>query len=152
MTGKLILDLCGGSGSWSKPYRDAGYWVIVVDPHATVPGTVRQDVRLFRPPSVVPVHGILAAPPCTDFCKAGARWWSQKEEQALLDALSIVDACLRMVTLTRPKWWVLENPNGRLTDYLGPPAMTFDPWQYGDGYRKSTHLWGRFIRPTPGSA
>lgn len=22
---KIILDLCGGTGSWSKPYRDAGY-------------------------------------------------------------------------------------------------------------------------------
>ena len=28
----LILDLCGGSGSWSQPYKDAGYDVIVVDP------------------------------------------------------------------------------------------------------------------------
>ncbi len=23
---KIVLDLCGGSGSWSKPYKDAGYW------------------------------------------------------------------------------------------------------------------------------
>lgn len=22
---KIILDLCGGSGSWAKPYSDAGY-------------------------------------------------------------------------------------------------------------------------------
>ena len=22
---KIILDLCGGTGSWSKPYKDAGY-------------------------------------------------------------------------------------------------------------------------------
>lgn len=32
--GKLILDLCGGTGSWSKPYRDAGYEVKVITlPH-----------------------------------------------------------------------------------------------------------------------
>jgi hypothetical protein len=22
---KIILDFCGGTGEWSKPYRDAGY-------------------------------------------------------------------------------------------------------------------------------
>lgn len=22
---KIILDLCGGTGSWSKPYKEAGY-------------------------------------------------------------------------------------------------------------------------------
>lgn len=27
---KIILDLCGGTGSWSKPYRDAGYDVRVI--------------------------------------------------------------------------------------------------------------------------
>lgn len=32
--GKLILDLCGGTGSWSKPYRNAGYEVKVITlPH-----------------------------------------------------------------------------------------------------------------------
>lgn len=30
---KIILDLCGGTGSWSKPYRDNGYEVRV----ATLP-------------------------------------------------------------------------------------------------------------------
>ena len=34
--GKIILDLCGGTGSWSKPYRDAGYDVRVITlPRAT---------------------------------------------------------------------------------------------------------------------
>jgi len=27
---KIILDLCGGTGSWSKPYRDNGYDVRVI--------------------------------------------------------------------------------------------------------------------------
>jgi ubiquinone/menaquinone biosynthesis C-methylase UbiE len=29
--GKVILDLCGGSGAWSKPYKDAGYDVRVLE-------------------------------------------------------------------------------------------------------------------------
>ena len=27
---KIILDLCGGTGAWSKPYKDAGYEVHVL--------------------------------------------------------------------------------------------------------------------------
>jgi hypothetical protein len=27
---KIIIDLCGGTGSWSKPYKDAGYDVRVI--------------------------------------------------------------------------------------------------------------------------
>ncbi len=39
---KIILDLCGGSGRWSKPYADAGYNVRVI--------TWPDDVRLLRNP------------------------------------------------------------------------------------------------------
>ena len=28
---KIILDLCGGTGSWSKPYKEAGYDVRVIN-------------------------------------------------------------------------------------------------------------------------
>ena len=27
---KIILDLCGGTGSWSRPYKEAGYTVHVL--------------------------------------------------------------------------------------------------------------------------
>src|SRR5687767_4928011 len=97
---RIILDLCGGTGAWSKPYREAGYDVRVI--------TLPQDVRLL-PPMSETVHGILAAPPCDHFARVGARWWKQKGTPALLDGLSVVDACLRAVILYEPRWWVLEN-------------------------------------------
>ena len=55
---KIILDLCGGTGSWSKPYQDAGYDVRVI----TLP---EHDVRLYAPPENV--YGVLAATPCDEF-------------------------------------------------------------------------------------
>ncbi len=58
---KIILDLCGGTGSWSKPYLDAGYDVRLI----TLPD---YDVRTYKPPKNV--YGILAAPPCTMFSLA----------------------------------------------------------------------------------
>lgn len=135
-----ILSLCDYTGSWSAPYRNAGYDVIQVDiKHG-------DDVRLFkRLPH--PVRGILAAPPCTHFALSGAPFWERKGEAALLDGLQIVDACLRIISAHDPLWWVLENPIGRLKEYLGEPHLMFDPCDYGDDYTKRTCLWGRFNSP-----
>lgn len=52
--GKIILDLCGGSGSWSLPYKEAGYDVRNI----TLPDF---DVLTYQPPAHV--YGVLAAPP-----------------------------------------------------------------------------------------
>lgn len=136
--GKIILDLYGGTGAWSKPYADAGYDVRVI----TLPF---HDVRLHQPQGNV--HGILAAPPCTALAGSGARWWAGKGEEALIDALSMVDAVLRIVWIYKPVWWVLENPVGRLVRYIGKPRMYFDPCDYGDAYTKKTCLWGEFTPP-----
>lgn len=147
---KIILDLCGGTGSWSKPYAEAGYDVRVI----TLP---EHDVRTYIPPRGV--YGILAAPPCTDLSVSGARWWAQKGEKALLDALALVDACLRIIVMSRPwLFWSLENPVGRLRKFLGDPRLIFNPCDYGDPYTKKTLLWGHFslpeknpVAPTKGS-
>jgi hypothetical protein len=149
LMGRLILDLCGGTGAWSKPYRQAGYTVVLVDIHATVMDprcvVVEQDVRLYSPPPNV--WGVLMAPPCTMFARSGARWWKEKGEAPLEEALSVVRACLRIARDADPRWWCLENPAGRLRDYIGPPRMGFQPWEYGYPTRKLTYLWGRFSPP-----
>lgn len=56
--GKVILDLCGGTGSWSRPYALNGYDVKVV----TLPD---YDVREFSYDG--DVYGILCAPPVQNF-------------------------------------------------------------------------------------
>jgi hypothetical protein len=139
---KIILDLCGGTGSWSKPYKDAGYDVRVIDLK------LGDDVRLLKKPEEK-IYGILAAPDCTHFAASGARWWEAKGSSALMQGLSIVDACLRIVTVCNPVFWCLENPVGRLRHYLGKPVMTFNPCDYGDPYTKKTCLWGKFNPPPP---
>lgn len=130
----VILDLCGGSGSWSAPYRQAGYAVEVFDLLTCV------DVRFLTYPGRV--HGILAAPPCTYFSLARNGYSCSPEE--LQDALSIVDACFRLITICQPVWWALENPNGHLRKWLGPPQLTFQPCTYGDPWTKLTNIWGNF--------
>ncbi len=136
---RTVLSLCDYSGVWSQPYEDAGYQVVRVD---IARG---QDVRLLPFPGEV--HGILAAPPCTHFSRAGARLWEAKGDAALLEGLSVVDACLRLVVVCRPSWWVMENPIGRLQDYIGQPVFKFDPCDFGDPWTKRTWLWGHFAPP-----
>lgn len=131
---KVILDLCAGTGAWSQPYVEAGYDVRRV--------TLPDDVRL-EPYRRGAIWGLLAAPPCTMFASSGARWPRSKNDY--LHALSVVDACLRLVALhPELRWWALENPVGKLTHWLGRPVMYFHPCQYGDAYTKKTALWGRF--------
>ena len=80
---KIILDLCGGTGSWSRPYKEAGYDVRVI----TLPG---HDVRLYAPPGNV--YGILAAPPCTEFSYAKHFHGKGKYHHNFLQGLEIVSA------------------------------------------------------------
>jgi len=167
-----ILDLCGGTGGWSEPYREAGYDVYIIDP-IVLEG---DDARLFpskhsdkpRLPNdfrgidhlienIGNIHGILAAPVCTVFSASGARWPRTDEE--ILEGLSLVDACIRIAWAFKPKWWALENPVGKLRKWLGDPLMTYQPYEYGDPYTKRTLLWGDFntelprddVEPTEGS-
>ena len=135
---KIILDLCGGTGAWSKPYADAGYDVKLVD--------LPNDVRLLELDPDLSVHGILAAPPCTIFSYARQRYGLPKQQE-LLEALSVVDACLRAVLIYKPRWWALENPRNKLRRYLGQPRLVFKQWWFGDGQEKPTCLYGEFNMP-----
>ncbi len=139
---KLILSLCDYSGAWSRPYEEAGYDVRRVDIKTG------QDVRLFKLPKQR-IHGLLAAPPCTDFAVSGACWWSKKGKKALLESMAIFDACARIALFGRARFWVFENPVGRLGKYIGKPRWIFDPCDYGDPYTKKTCLWGDFNNPKP---
>ena len=141
---KIILDLCGGTGAWSRPYKKAGYDVRVI----TLP---KHDVRVYIPPENV--YGILAAPPCTKFTKA--TWNIKKENRDFKSGMIIVKACLDIVWTIQEKgaplkFWALENPLGYLYNFLGYPIFYFQPWQFGEtGFTatKRTALWGYFDRP-----
>jgi len=147
MNNKIILDLCGGTGAWSKPYRDNGYDVRLI----TLPD---YDVRTYIPPDNV--YGILAAPPCTMFSFART---NAKLPRDLKSGMKLVIACLNIIwecqygiekdtqKISPLKFWALENPNGILNWFLGKPALIFNPYDYGDNYKKKTCLWGQFNIP-----
>jgi len=155
---KIILDLCGGTGAWSKPYKDAGYDVRLV----TLPETDLSLQRLmimggyyYEPPENV--YGILSAPPCTMFSLARM---NAKAPRDLREGMDLVEACLKIIWdcqyvleketahKTTLKFWALENPyNGLLKNFIGRPAFVFQPYEFGDRYKKQTALWGNFNDP-----
>jgi len=144
---KIILDLCGGTGAWSKPYKDAGYDVRLI----TLPD---YDVRTYKPPENV--YGILAAPPCTEFSLAKT---NSKYPRDMKRGMELVYHCLKIIwecqyklptplaKRTNLKFWALENPFGLLRRYLGHPVLIFNPYDYGDPYQEKTCLWGYFNIP-----
>lgn len=174
MKKKIILDLCGGTASWSKPYSDAGYTVYNITlPEFDVTAwceaemettdgrwipaigfglpvgddNCAPDVKLMV--ALEDIHGILAAPPCTMFSLARTR---AKTPRDFAEGLRVVRACLDIVNYCRSKgnlqWWALENPTGYLRQFLGNPPLRFEHWQYGDNGVKPTDIWGYFNAPT----
>ena len=154
---EIILDLCGGTGAWSKPYKDAGYDVrLITLPKYDVKSFIRDREYIafwnkkedaYDAIIIKNIYGILAAPPCTHLAGSGARWWKVKGEKPLLEALEVVNVCMKVITTVKPRFWALENPIGRLVHYLGKPKMYFHPCDYGDPYLKRTCLWGEFNKP-----
>ena len=134
---KIILDLCGGTGAWSQPYKEAGYDVRLI----TLP---EQDVTDYIPPDNV--YGILAAPPCTEFSLA-----KNGKLRDFYSGMIPVEACLKIIWDSRKRlklgFWALENPRCFLRQFLGLPAFTVEQWEFGDFGIKPTDLWGYFKKP-----
>lgn len=131
---KTILQLCADTGSDTKPYRDAGYNVILVGKDI--------GVENYHPPK--DTYGIIANPVCTEFSVATGFQKKGDHEKGLF----LVRECQRIVSECDPAFWAIENPaTGHLKDYLGPPTMTYEPWHYGSPWTKKTALWGKFNVP-----
>jgi hypothetical protein len=141
---KIILDLCGGTGSWSKPYKDAGYDIRLI----TLP---EYNVLTYEPPENV--YGIIAAPPCTEF--SPMNYGKFYTSQSFFDFdiykntpnIDILNACLRIIKKCKPIFYAIENPCGIMRKYMGNPEFTFHPYQFGDGWTKKTDIWGKFYKP-----
>jgi C-5 cytosine-specific DNA methylase len=138
-----IVSLFDYTGIWSQPYADAGYEVIKID--------IQNGRDIWEEKIPNNIHGIIIQPPCDHFANSGARWFLEKDEDGrTYEAIALVKESIRWIILSKPKWWVLENPAGRihkLVPWLGDPVYKFSPHEFGEEYRKTTWLWGTFNHP-----
>jgi len=131
---KLILQLCADTGSDTKPYKDAGYNVVLIGRDI--------GVENYHPPK--DVYGIIANPVCTEFSIATGFHKDGDYEKGLF----LVNHCQRIINECSPKFWAIENPaSGRLKQFLGDPDFTYEPWNFGSPWTKRTALWGKFNKP-----
>lgn len=142
---KIILDLCGGTGSWSQFYRLAGYDVRVI----TLPEYDINDPKVIQMCVDLKPYGILAAPPCTMFSMART---VAKTPRDMKGAIKTVLSCLEVIWRCqyegkRLEFWALENPKARLRWFLGIPQLSMNPYEYGDRVRKPTDIWGNYKLP-----
>jgi len=164
-----IISLADLTGKMVKPWVDAGYRAVLVDPqHGTtsddgrvlrIAGTVLdaapQLSRTIRTEHVVFVAGF---PPCTDVAVSGARWFAEKAAKDKFfqaKAALIAEQC-RMVGLMADCEWMFENPVSVFSSIFGKPDYTFNPYDFtaycaDDNYTKKTCLWTSkgFVMPAP---
>lgn len=158
---RIVLSLCDRTGVMVQPWIEAGYEAITVDlQEAPMRSPARHhylaDVTKWRYPLLYGKPCIVFAfPPCTHLAVSGARWFKEKGMSALIEALSIVDAC-REIAESSGAPWMIENPVSTLATYWRKPDHTFHPWHYtgfelGDNYTKKTCLWAGngFVMPEP---
>ena len=173
---KVILSLFDYKGTWSQPWRDAGYTVIQHD--IKTGSDLLRDAWIYGRIAEIradgkEVHGVLSACPCTTFTGSGARWWEERHDvespaalaQVFGDAavssgaksaleynIMLVQATRDAVKLANPTaFHVLENPVGRIQDKakMPNPLARFHPHNFGDPYTKRTQLFGDFKADLP---
>lgn len=136
---KLILQLCADTGSDTVPYKnDPRYEVMLVGKDIGV-----ENYHVNRK-----VYGIIANPVCLEFSTARTGGRARNPEAGMF----LVNECLRIIDEAKAKgglkFWVIENPaRGALSDYLGKPQFTYQPYQFGSPWTKHTALWGEFNKP-----
>jgi hypothetical protein len=152
-----VLDLCCGTGSVRQAVerifgRTHRIVYVGVDVERRFEPTVVADVRSWDHASQLPtlfgrgrIDIVWASPPCTHYSVAQTSVPYDKRNFRLAD--SIVRACLRIVALTRPRMWFMENPG---TGYLKtrPVVAGIEHLRrrctycmYGFPYRKITDIW-----------
>lgn len=170
---KAVISLCDYTGNMMKPWAEAGYNVLLVDPQHEYTGWVNEHVYTVNR-SILEAMPIIAAwikqhkivlvagfPPCTDVAVSGSRWFEAKREvdpHFQAKAALVAEQC-RMVGEMSQAPWFFENPVSVFSSIFGKPDTSFHPWQYTgyspeDNYTKKTCLWtgGGFELPKPNVA
>lgn len=152
MSKGIIISLCDYTGIFTKPWREAGFDAIHVDPQRENNGTIiemcEEISRAIKSGRVVFVAGF---PPCTDVAVSGAAHFESKRKadpHFQAKAALIAEQC-RMVGELAGVPWFFENPISVFSSIFGPPNEIFNPFEYG-GYLPENDKhpeWPEYITP-----
>jgi hypothetical protein len=140
-----VIDLCSGLGGATQAFKDRGHKVFTVDIDSKFDPDLVADIRWIKAEDFPFKPDFLwASPPCIGFSVASIwkHWKDGIMSGTVKKGITIVDACLRLVYVLKPKYWILENPRGMLRKILGKPKVTTFFASWGMPNYKPTDLWG----------
>lgn len=168
---KTAIFLCDITGVMAKPWLEAGYRCILVDPQHAKP--YEADGKLTKLGMVIDnpvtwrfimeavsdgVAFVAGFPPCTDLAVSGARWFAAKREADpafQCKAMQVVWQCHVIAEMAGCPY-MIENPVSQISSLWRKPDHFFHPYQFTgycpeDNYSKKTCLWtgGGFVMPSP---
>lgn len=143
---KTIISLCDYTGIMVKPWVDAGYKAVLVDPQheshsivgnieripLTLVGALPKLGEILRTEQVAFVAGF---PPCTDVAVSGAAHFAlkrEKDQHFQAKAALVAEQCRTIGALSGAPWF-FENPVSVFASIFGKPDCSFNPFECG-GY------------------
>jgi hypothetical protein len=166
----IAIFLCDLTGVMAKPWVEAGYEAILIDPQhpegVHVEGAITKVGRIIDHPeswrvirdavATGRVEFVAGFPPCTDLAVSGARWFEAKRKAdpaVQFKAMHVVWQCQIIGEMSGAPWFA-ENPVSQISSLWRKPDHWFHPWQFSgfcadDQYTKKTCLWtgGGFVMP-----
>ena len=141
-----IWDLCSGTGSVSRVWRDAGYEALTLDIDPKCSPDVCTDLMAWDYTNfgLEPPDFIWCSPPCTHYSIARSK---AKTPRDLEGSDAIVQRCLDIIAYWKPRYWVIENPQTGLLKTrevvrgLEFKDVDYCMYQNPPLYRKRTRLW-----------
>lgn len=167
MSKGTIVSLCDLTGKMVKPWVDAGYHAVLVDPQHPpgihTEGSITRIGRVIDHPDtwrflseLDDVVFTACFPPCTDLAVSGARWFESKREADpafQFKAMQVVWQCQVVAEMLGAPYFI-ENPISQISSLWRKPDYFFHPYEFtgyqaADNYTKKTCLWaGRdFVMP-----
>ena len=142
-----IIELFSGTESFSKVARERGHECFTVDNDRSFNPDLCMDILDFDvsmlPERFKNPYFIWASPPCTHFSIATHRHWKNKEPlPQTIKSIKLLHHTLKLIFELHPRFWILENPKGRMRWIMGKPPKTVFYGAYGHPVAKATDLWG----------
>jgi site-specific DNA-cytosine methylase len=145
----MIVELFAGTCSFSNVAKQRGMSVFTTDISDDFGVDLVKDILEVKPSDLPRNIDVLwASPPCEGFSVAsiGKHWNidnTPKSEKAV-HSLKLVNKTLELINTLKPKYWVIENPRGKLRklpimEGLNRHTVTY--CQYGDSRMKPTDIW-----------
>ena len=139
----MLMNLCSGTGSVSRPFVRAGHTVVNVDWDDRYNPTHCVDIMTWEcpyPPGHFDV--IWASRDCTQYSRART---TAKKPRDFEKAHALFQRCLELIRYLQPRVWFVENPDSGLLKTRavveGLPYVRVDYCMCGALYRKRPRIW-----------